>query len=606
MPRNPTHRLSLSGQVLAVAALALLFLAGFCLWRWSAPDVFFGVPDPDVWLRLLRVDHLHSGGGWYDRTFNRLSAPEGLESHWTRPFDVFLLALAWPASLFVPYREALLFAAVACNVVLWWLGVAGALALCRALGVQKAGLWMAGLFMLTNGFIGGLYLMGRADHHSLLLTIFIWMLALLAGFRESGASRRLYGAGLLTGLGLWDAPEFILVIALVVVWLGLCWLRGGDTARLREARRFLMAALAVATVGVMLEWSPHAWLTVSHSRLSVLHLHIIAVVLLGVVALAACSRRLPSLPARAVAAALAGGAALAWLQSVYPRFYEGPMAETSREMVSVFSWQFSELRSMPELYGVPGAVCLALFFAVALATYGDALRRSQRPAVGLLLLAVALYAGLTAAVVRFGGFAAAACLPAWAMLADRAQARLVRLPALAGQPPRVALLAALLLLLLSQYALFVPASRQAEGMASSSCMAELTRMIEAGRISEAAGLRAPTVVLTHRDVVGQLLFWTPHGAIASNYNNNEEGIRDLERFLFAQDAVAALDVVRRRGVGLIVLCMDVADTPFFPVDPPLKPLFLRRAAEGKLPGWLKRVEGDFPKDMLFLKVKSAI
>src|SRR3546814_18136517 len=58
-------------------------------------------------MRMVRVNELAQGGGWFDDTIARANAPYGDTLHWTRPLDVLLIALLWPAGLVAGAQQAL-------------------------------------------------------------------------------------------------------------------------------------------------------------------------------------------------------------------------------------------------------------------------------------------------------------------------------------------------------------------------------------------------------------------------------------------------------------------------------------------------------------------
>ena len=62
---------------------------------------------PDSYMRLLRVTQLFETGDWFNITIPHTNAPYGEELHWTRPFDVLLLAGALVLEPFLGFERAL-------------------------------------------------------------------------------------------------------------------------------------------------------------------------------------------------------------------------------------------------------------------------------------------------------------------------------------------------------------------------------------------------------------------------------------------------------------------------------------------------------------------
>jgi hypothetical protein len=574
---------------------------------WMQPGMTFDFVDSDVWLRLVRVWELHDHGAWYDRTIARWDAPYGLENHWSRPLDVFLLALAWPASLVMSYQHAMIFAAVACNAVLWIVAIIGMLALCRQLGIRNPGLWVAVFLVLYSIDIAFVLQIGRADHHGLLLALLVWVMALLACHLNWRRRGDLCAAGLVSGLAMWVSPEFILIIAVALVALGIDWVRSGDTARIRAAVLYALMVWAVCAVALFLEWPLSRLLTLSYIRLSIVHVHVLAVTLVAAVLLASMASRMASWRSRLSVAALIGAVSLAWIYYFYPRLHQGPMADTPPELLASFQAVWFELKSMMVIFGVQGTIVKVAAYILPMLAYLHRLRAKYDPAMLFLLVLAASCTALSVYMFRWGSYAAIACLPGWAMLADSFEARLSRRwPSLARQSPRLPVgisVIAVLGLFLSLFAATM-VSHQAEEPVSlvdnGKCLREIVEIMEQGELSG-----PPQVAVTHSDLGGQLLFWTPHGAIAANFNYNEQGLRDLDDFLFAQNEKEAKAIVAKRKIGLVLLCPLAVEKPIFPENPVRSPVFIRQLASGKLPAWLEAVPGKHSKDLLFLRVKSS-
>jgi hypothetical protein len=62
---------------------------------------------PDSYMRLVRVTELYETGAWFDITIERSNAPYGDDLHWTRPYDVVVLAGAWVLTPFLGFETAL-------------------------------------------------------------------------------------------------------------------------------------------------------------------------------------------------------------------------------------------------------------------------------------------------------------------------------------------------------------------------------------------------------------------------------------------------------------------------------------------------------------------
>ena len=89
---------------LALAALwapihALAVVSGF------SPVLDGELKGPDSYMRLVRVDALWSGGGWFDNLIVDSNVPLGDTLHWTRPFDVLILLGGWVLEPFLGHER---------------------------------------------------------------------------------------------------------------------------------------------------------------------------------------------------------------------------------------------------------------------------------------------------------------------------------------------------------------------------------------------------------------------------------------------------------------------------------------------------------------------
>ena len=78
------------------------FFVGFCVFIGIVLVVYYSVgaagkdaynlADSDCYMHLIRASDLYHHGQWYDPVWIKSNAPFGEPLHWSRPFDVLLLA----------------------------------------------------------------------------------------------------------------------------------------------------------------------------------------------------------------------------------------------------------------------------------------------------------------------------------------------------------------------------------------------------------------------------------------------------------------------------------------------------------------------------------
>ena len=101
--------------------------------------------------------------------------------------------------------------------------------------------------------------------------------------------------------------------------------------------------------------------------------------------------------------------------------------------------------------------------------------------------------------------------------------------------------------------------------------------------------RGPLLIAAPIDLGPSLLLLTPQQVLAAPYHRNTEGLRDIRRLLYA-DAASVEEVIRRRGVDLIVSCPNDALAASFREEGVVP--FSDQLRDGKVPNWLWRVETD--------------
>jgi hypothetical protein len=288
-------------------------------------------PFPDAYMHLVRAAELLDGGGWYDHRIERGNAPYGETLHWTRPFDLILLAPAVLLQPFLEARDALFWAGALLAPVLT---VVTCLTAAWAIGplVGAARFWILPLLFLQWPVLGYGF-PGRADHHIVILLLLVLVLGLLfrAQSRPDQARWPLL-AGLCHGFGLWIAAEFVIVLAISLGFLSLCWVFARDRAAVvrlgRDNLLFSLGLLAVAALGVAAEHPPDSLWLVEYDRISIVHgamAGLAGAVWLGLGRLVGTGDEAPSVGRRLLWLVLVGGAAAGLLVVAFPGLTENPM-----------------------------------------------------------------------------------------------------------------------------------------------------------------------------------------------------------------------------------------------------------------------------------------
>jgi hypothetical protein len=562
-------------------------------------------PFPDAYMHLVRAAELLDGGGWYDHRIERGNAPYGETLHWTRPFDLILLAPAVLLRPFLEARDALFWAGALLAPVLT---VVTCLTAAWAIGplVGAARFWVLPLLFLQWPVLGYGF-PGRADHHIVILLLLVLVLGLLfrAQSRPDQARWPLL-AGLCHGFGLWIAAEFVIVLAISLGFLSLCWVFARDRAAVvrlgRDNLLFSLGLLAVAALGVAAEHPPDSLWLVEYDRISIVHgamAGLAGAVWLGLGRLVGTGDEAPSVGRRLLWLVLVGGAAAGLLVVAFPGLTENPMNP---------QLAFEGLRSlisevMPLYPNTPRRlnnflISLTLVFVAAPAlVWILATRRlgGTRACWWLVAGAGLIYLGLSLWQLRFSLYLSPFLVIPVVYLMGSSHGALTRaLGRGLARVPQALFCVALVALpfVLQQAHIRLVVEDRAEVLRSGAgCqIAEIADFLN-GERPAVAGQR---IIMAPLGYTAELLYFTRHAVVGSAYHRNVAGTRDTYALMEAVDDQAALDAVRRRGIDLFLLCSKVADSSFrTQVDG--RPTLYRRLLDDRPPPWLEPV--DLPGDL---------
>ena len=548
-----------------IPLLLLLVVHAMLLWNDPAPLVRGALRGTDGYMRLVRVEALWQEGDWYNTVLRRSNTPYGERQHWTRPLDVLLIAGAAPLEPLLGRRQALYWWGVAISPLLHVLTLlAFVWALWPLLG---AGTAYGALLFVPQPAMLAYYAAGRPDHHGLIGLFFVLLVGL--SLRLLGQRPRL-AHGVLAGLAaaalLWVSVEGLLLVGLVLLALGICWLQRGPP--LTPPNLALAAALALGVaLALALEFPPAGLLAQEADRLSFLHflpLASVAVFWRGVSLIEARTNWAAAFSGRA-GVALAGALLVllaTWL--FVPKLLQGPHADVAPRVVEVWFRKVSEVRplllaaqplkSAREVLFFLGPALLAVPFVVFLVRSSEGARRHQWLFVagGLtLFVPLALYQA------RWATFAEIFVVPAYAALVLAVLARLDRLQTSANLLR--ALTRALTVVLFAVWALLAAVflhglERGSKGEVAAAERAKcpigrMSRFLGAGGLAE-----PPRRILSFVFLGPEILYRTPHHVVATPYHRNSAGILDTYDALKAVDDAKARAIVRRRQIDWLLIC----------------------------------------------------
>lgn len=592
------------GQILPFAALIFTWaLLHFNLVLFRDIPVFdAGLVGPDSFMRMLRINELYQGQGWFDGTIARANAPYGDTLHWTRPFDLLVMLVALPISLVTGYAQALHVAGIVISPLLQ---LATALALIwtlRAL-VRPAVCFLPAVALFLQPGALTYSTLGRADHHSLLLLVFV----IAAGFtlralRNPVDARPALLAGAVAGFGVWLSVEFLLVLGLCLAALGSPWLFG-ERERAVQIKWFTLALSVMLLVALFAERPLDRLLEPSYDRVSSVHFLVAVCSLLFwrmVETYEERGGRGQRLLERTTLLVVGAGAAGLLISAIFPQFFLGPMAEVDPRIRPLWLDRVVEMRPITPsdrdslgrfVFFLGGGILAAPPFLKILIEERGAHRFWQ---LFFVALASLLLWTVGTRHVRFSGYAEIAFVMAFAVVLDpflgwtRRIASDLSRGLLRGSFLTVMLLGPLIVggALISGS----EAKNSADQRLKGCDVGEVARYLN----SDTRWSQEPQTILTFIDIGPELLYRTRHSVLATPYHRNGDGIYDSHRILNSRDESTARELMTSRGVDLVLLCRSSRERAFFTGPDGAETLY-QRLDQGLLPAWLEPV--DLPPNL---------
>ncbi len=589
----------LGWPLLAVAAF-VVFIHG--AWWLAADTVVVNgeLFDGDSYAWLLRATRLFETGGWFDNSLPRANAPYGGSLHWTRLFDALLIALSAPLVPVLGFGKALYWAGVAVGPILH---VAAAVALVwAALPIlSRAAAHFAGILTVAQFGILGYATAGHADHHLLfgLLTILALgfvIRALIASAGPTDHPRAALFAGGFLALALWVGPEALIFLALCLLATGVAWLSGEPGGAGKNVHFTLGLTLGLALV-LLIERGAAGYGDVEYDRVSILYLTLAA--LLGVFwsAVRAGNRFWSGRHGvvRRLFVALAGAGAIAsvmWL--LYPKILLGPLGQVDPDLL--YLWgdisEFASIEDVPRLLLYLGGGVLAAPWVV-----WRARKEWNRPhRWPWLLIAGGLFVYLAVAVNWARGSLYAGIFIAVVIADLIGRADEIIAARLAGTARVLALMAAVTFLAVGPMAAGAGGlygkmnSGQGNRAATGFCpLQTMTRFL-----NEPPWSGRSRTVLASPNFGPEILYRTGHKILGTLHHRNAAGILDSVRILGGAEDAEVLRLVRRRGIELILICLNSGSGGYIRGRADKRILY-RRLERGEPPAWLKEIA--IPRDL---------
>ena len=572
------------------AILLLIAVQTLLAFKYGVIEGHLGDPDSYTWLN--RVTHLYDTGNWFEARNPRIDPPYGHENHWSRPFDLLLLAGGWMGSTMSEFESALHGWGIVINLVLHTLALLAIFwafqPVLRSLEMQILGL----LFIAQMGILASYYV-GRPDHQSLLNLLFIISLGCVLRLLKDPYLRSwAWLAGFVSALGIWVGVEFVLVVMSVLVCLGLFWLLGQKNFAQR-AFDYLASLIVFASLALFLEEGMAGFLVHHLDQISFPFLLLFTLIAVFWWVMSGLEHRgLHARPwfIRLAVAGLGGGITALLMDWFVPGFFAGPDPHVDKLYWTTRIAHLSEGQPLLDsrssvTWGTKltkagfwlGIAIPSLPVLVYLLTRkrGTALR----PWV-LLAVCLLVFLPMVFRQIRWIPYPVTLLLPLYAIFVAGLLDFVSRhIPWLLAIPIRIFLLVAC-----SVGFLFPVFAQEPDESAANRQRCPLESISEYLDDPNGLGDR-PRHLLAFVDFGPELLFRTKHSIYSYPNHRHQPGYTDSYNIFNAVDDDAAYVLVRNRAVDLILVCPDSIEERFF-AGQDGRETFHTRLSHGTTPSWL--------------------
>jgi len=555
-------------------------------------NVFEGeLLDTDSYTRLNRVLLVHELGHWNNSIYPRSNAPYGESSHWTKPMDFLLLAGGSVLSLMMPFSTGLHVWGVVISPLLHVVAFMGILYLMRE-KLDRLGVILLSIAFLLQPILDSYFAIGRPDHHSLILAVFCWFLVgLYKGPQRAARWKTCIYIGGMGALGLWVSVEFLVPIGLFLVAATVFWVWHGDKNAFHISRA-MAAMFLVATLFVLFERFSDDLLIVEYDKISLPHcvlLGLIAMVWFGINALPPHSGWTSTILRRLILIGTMSAVASVVQWSLFPDFFRGPLVGLD-PMIRQLLWdnvaETQPLQNSEAIMNLGMGILVLPYLVYVMRRESVMLSQYQ----GLLLcIGVGIFMPLALYESRWTPYASILLLIPYVAYVRRTLEWVgTRWSNRRGEA--VSLLAGLVLL-------FWPIT-VGTVMALDDPKLEISTMdgkcplkpLSEYLSTDESWVGTSQAILAFHDFGPELLYRTSHRIIGTPMHRNQEGMKDMLTIMTALDFDTAHQIVQRRKINLLVVCVrSTAEFQFFEKISD-RPRVHESLTQGKIPSWLSEVQ----------------
>jgi hypothetical protein len=304
--------------------------------------IAIGPIDPDSWLRLTLVRQWLTSGDWYNHTVPHANTPftEPI-SPWTRPLDVIIAALVKLQPDTVELNLRLMRAALLLPWIWMTLLLGGIFRILRQIAPAPVSYLVAVLFVALNPMVWNYFGLANADHHAPLAVLFMWSIGGI--LHPSPSKRSMVITGMLFGLQLWISMEATILICIVYLRYGLHWSNGKQAAA--EYLAVLSSSVAFTSlVALMVERPKEEWFTPIYDANSVVYVTLMT--LLAILAWQIKLTRATHPFTKMITAIVCSSALIGFFFALFPKAIRGPLTDVTPFVLHDLLPHISEVRPL--------------------------------------------------------------------------------------------------------------------------------------------------------------------------------------------------------------------------------------------------------------------
>ena len=575
-------------EAIILAIFVMVLLIAFQMYKFNIKLYTSGeeLMGTDPYTRMVRAQELFDGGDWYDSTMERSNSPYGEELHWTRPMDVIIVGGAGILEQFMEREKAFELSGLYVSLVL---GVISVAAMLWAASYMFA--WdvtpLALILFFSQLFVLQYFNVGRPDHHSLIILLFIVFFS--GAFRLLGETQKgawAIVAAVAAAIAFWVSVETIVLPALLALLLTVVWLIYGDDS-MERLSSFSTILVVLTGIFLVIERPLSGLMTVEYDKISIPYFFLFAA--LAMFAFGGRYLRTGKRYGRILYTLISGSGLLYMLLRFYPEMIKGPFSGVNPEIVSLWLSKVNEVQSIfkVDIGSAISYVGLPLVGIISL-SYFLIRRKMQKPAVwSFILLGLLIYTILGIYQIRWIAYAQIlSVFPAVFFIKQI----FIRIEKIDSGKLRVLLRAGTVLLLCMGFVVvsILYPSEVGKEQAPEEGEASLREVCEWMNLQD---FGEEPVILAHIDAGPQILYRTHMRVIATPYHRNDEGILFYFNVMAEEDMEKLKPMLKGRSVELILQkipggCNDGAKEDSS---------FREKLMSGNTPDWINEVK--LPEEM---------